>query len=304
MSLAARSAPLVSVCLCTYRRSHVEQTLTSLLRQTGVALEQVEVIVVDNDATRYAEPLVSEIAAKAAADIKYLVEPARSISAARNTALRAAKGRWLAFIDDDEVAEPTWLAELLRAAAEYDADIVMGLVASALPPDAPWWAESGVFERPMPNRGRHLPFGRCGNALLRADLQRRFEVEFSEEYGATGGEDTHFFRAFQQKGIPLISCPEAVVTEAVLPDRISIGYLVRRAVRAGENHARITGRGRGGLRAAWGVSTAAAKFSIMAMGALASMPVSRNASLRLALRAIQQVGTIRSFFRRNPTTRD
>ena len=40
--------------------------------------------------------------------------------------MREARGRWLAFIDDDEVPEPEWLAELLRVQRTCGADAVRG----------------------------------------------------------------------------------------------------------------------------------------------------------------------------------
>ena len=44
-----------------------------------------------------------------AIDISYIHAPARNISIARNACVEAATGKWIAFIDDDELASENWL---------------------------------------------------------------------------------------------------------------------------------------------------------------------------------------------------
>ena len=48
-----------------------------------------------------------------------------------------ARGNWLAFFDDDQWAEPGWLAELYRTAQEQEADCVGGAVFLDLPESVP-----------------------------------------------------------------------------------------------------------------------------------------------------------------------
>ena len=62
----------------------------------------------------------------------YLHAPARNISIARNACLEAASAPLVAFIDDDEIARPGWLAGLVADMDAPNADVVFGKVA-ALP---------------------------------------------------------------------------------------------------------------------------------------------------------------------------
>ena len=96
-----RSLP-ISVCVCTYcRPSLLAALLDSLALQTFQ--DPFEVIVVDNDAAGSAADTV-EIAKirYPKLDIRYVVEPQKGISFARNTAASLAAGDFLAWIDDDE----------------------------------------------------------------------------------------------------------------------------------------------------------------------------------------------------------
>ena len=56
----------------------------------------------------------------------------------------------LAGVNDDEVADPDWLAQLLATAQTYQADAVFGRVKSTYPSHTPQWIiESGAFELPI-----------------------------------------------------------------------------------------------------------------------------------------------------------
>ena len=62
--------------------------------------------------------------------MRYVQEPRRGISYARNTCLDhvARDAEFFAMIDDDEVPELDWLEQLLCAQARAGADVVRGAV--------------------------------------------------------------------------------------------------------------------------------------------------------------------------------
>ncbi|WP_227258142.1 glycosyltransferase family 2 protein [Kangsaoukella pontilimi] len=51
-----------------------------------------------------------------------------NISVTRNAGIRASGGEWIAFLDDDAVAEPTWLTHYMDAAALLDVPALVGFV--------------------------------------------------------------------------------------------------------------------------------------------------------------------------------
>ena len=99
--LGEGDAPSCSVVVCTREREHLlARCLASLAAQTV----SPEIIVVDNTAGSVA---VEAICKDYGAEL--LVEPRLGINRARNAGAMAARGRWIAFIDDDAIAEPDWL---------------------------------------------------------------------------------------------------------------------------------------------------------------------------------------------------
>ena len=101
----------VTVGVCTFRRPEaLQQTLDSLARQSWPHAA-FEIVVVDNDVECSARAQVERFAQTAGAPcVRYAVEPGRGVSHVRNQCVALARGEWLAFIDDDEVACSTMAA--------------------------------------------------------------------------------------------------------------------------------------------------------------------------------------------------
>ena len=116
----------VSIVIPTFRRpSSLARALASCAAQTR--RNDTEIIVVDNCPRASAEATVRAAAAKSPVPIRYEREGVAGVAAARNTGVAAAKGSIIVFLDDDQEAEPVWLAELLGAQERYDADAVFGV---------------------------------------------------------------------------------------------------------------------------------------------------------------------------------
>jgi glycosyltransferase involved in cell wall biosynthesis len=106
--------PLVSTVIPTRNRAHLlERALRAVRRQVDVDLE---VIVVDDGST----DATSRVVAEALDDrIRYIRNAtATGVSGARNRGITAARGEWLAFLDDDDLWAPEKLTRQLRAAVQ------------------------------------------------------------------------------------------------------------------------------------------------------------------------------------------
>ncbi|WP_329490675.1 glycosyltransferase family 2 protein [Kitasatospora sp. NBC_01246] len=121
-------APLVSVIVCTRGRpTLLGDSLSALLRTDYPA---TEFLVVDNapedDAT---ERLIRALGPDR---LRYLREPVPGLARARNRGLSAARGEYVAFTDDDALADPGWVSALAGAfRADPRVSCVTGLVVPA-----------------------------------------------------------------------------------------------------------------------------------------------------------------------------
>lgn len=115
--------PLVTVVIPTYNRaSLVLRAIESVRRQTYT---HVEILVVDDGSSDDTEAIV-----RAAPDprIRYLAhEHNKGLPAARNTGIRAARGEYVAFIDDDDEWREDKLEKQVRALRVYDAVLCTGV---------------------------------------------------------------------------------------------------------------------------------------------------------------------------------
>lgn len=148
--------PRVSVLLPAYNRAdYLPEAVNSALNQT---LAEIEVLVVDDGSTDATAQVIREISDER---VRYIYQDNRGVSAALNTAWRAARAEYVAMLGSDDV----WLSTLLEELAPpLDADADLGLVyARAEGMDA--------FGRPLPQMlGAELKFpGKPLKSLLYGD---------------------------------------------------------------------------------------------------------------------------------------
>jgi glycosyltransferase involved in cell wall biosynthesis len=222
------TAPHITVVVCTRERpGALARCLDSLLAQDYPAFK---VLVVDNaPATEATAEVVRSAARRGPVD--YLMEPKAGLSFARNSAVAAAPNRILAWIDDDEVADVNWLAEVARALADHpDADVVSGVIVPAeLETQAQLWFEQfgghskgrgfrpDVFSPASAHKQSPLyplpPFGTGANMTFRPGVIERiggFDTALGAGTPAMGSEDTLAFTQVLVGGGTIVYQPSAV----------------------------------------------------------------------------------------------
>jgi glycosyltransferase involved in cell wall biosynthesis len=113
--------PLVSVAISTWNRAHlVGRAIRSALAQT---VEDIEVLVVDDGSTDATPDVLAGFDDSRVRRVRH--ERNHGISRTRNTAIRLARGEWMAFLDDDNEWMPDYLErQLAFAASRPGADVV------------------------------------------------------------------------------------------------------------------------------------------------------------------------------------
>lgn len=129
----------VSVVICTHQRAAgLRRTLLSVVEQARQS--DAEVLVVDNGSTDDTAAVVGSFAS-----VRYVREDRLGLCHARNRGWREARAPVVAFLDDDAVAAPGWLAAVRKAFSGEDASV--GCVGGAVLPDwelppPPWLSRS------------------------------------------------------------------------------------------------------------------------------------------------------------------
>jgi glycosyltransferase involved in cell wall biosynthesis len=112
--------PTVSVIIPTFQCApYLQQCLDSVLGQT-YPTDRIEIIVVDDGSTDE----TPQVAAAYTGRIRYLRQPNRGVSAARNAGIAAAEGHLLAFLDADDYWLPRRLELMVPRFAHADKTLV------------------------------------------------------------------------------------------------------------------------------------------------------------------------------------
>lgn len=111
---------MISVIIPVYNAvEYLQEMLDSLLIQTEQDLE----IILINDGSTDASEDICMTAAEQDLRIRYFYQENAGVSAARNQALRWAKGEYIAFLDADDRIDPNYFEQLLQACIDADISV-------------------------------------------------------------------------------------------------------------------------------------------------------------------------------------
>ncbi|MFH5803362.1 glycosyltransferase family 2 protein [Alienimonas sp. DA493] len=226
------TAPTVTVVVCTRNRAEgLRRALESLTKLDTAGLE-VDVLVVDNGSTDHTAAVVAEIAAASPIPVARVFEPTPGVANARQRGVTASRGEWIASFDDDQLAEPDWLRNLLALAEEKQTRFVGGRVVLSLPEESAA-RELAPFTRMLLGASVGMPAVRrydlkttpgAGNMMVHREVCERvgpFDPALHR------GEDTDFFQRAVACGFAAWYTPEAVVHHCIPADRMNDAYLYR-----------------------------------------------------------------------------
>ena len=112
--------PLISVIVPIYNvEKYLPQCIESILRQTYTNLE---IILVDDGSPDSCPQICDDYAAKDSR-IKVIHQANSGVSAARNSGLKIAKGKYIGFIDGDDYIEPDMYEYLYNLITVYEGNI-------------------------------------------------------------------------------------------------------------------------------------------------------------------------------------
>ncbi len=243
--MEAKTLPYVVVAAPTCRRPRMLGQLLDSFARLDPAEATVSFVIVDNAPEAPVKEVVDAWRQRTGLNVRYILERESGIPFARNRALDEAialGADFLAFVDDDEFVDRSWLKVIVAHQRREGSDFVGGPVRLAPPePGSPvgGLVFNGVRQRYIRKErknARRRQAGRDGSVTIitnnwLADVawMRRHDLRFDVALRYTGGSDTALYHKAKSLGATSSWCPEAIVYETVPPERMSLGYQLRRA---------------------------------------------------------------------------
>ncbi len=227
----------VTVILCTYNRSRsLTKALESLLASDLPEPVSWEVVVVDNNSRDQTRAVVEGFVSRYSGRIRYVFESRQGLSNARNAGIAAARGRIVAFTDDDVTVDSRWLQNLTQPILDNDCAGTAGRILLGEFEQPSWLAISGPH-----NLGGSLVQFDLGDEQVVLDrapfgASMAFQKSLFEKFGGfrtdlgrsgkslIGNEDTEFGMRLIRAGLRLLYVPSAIVYHPVFEERLTKRY--------------------------------------------------------------------------------
>jgi GT2 family glycosyltransferase len=202
----------VSIIIPTHNRADsLKLTLESLGRLEIPPDHSAELILVDNASTDGTAELI-QTSRLPNLPLRYIYEPKRGISNARNAAMKAAQGEIILWTDDDVRPPKDWIAGMCELIEKGEADLTAGEAALAPHLERAWMAP---FHRRLLADTRGLseerpPFG-INMAFHRRVLEAVPLLDTELGVGALGGgEETLFGLQLKHAGFRIVAVSTTV----------------------------------------------------------------------------------------------
>lgn len=212
--IGASTRALFSVVIPTYRRPKQLARCLEALASLDYPHDDFEVIVVDDGS---ADPPSAEVAAfRGLLDITLIPQPHSGPATARNTGAALARGRFLAFIDDDCAPAPTYLSRLADRFAAGPDRAVGGLTLNSLTAKLYSTASQMLvhylydYYNAVPEQAR---FFASNNLAVPADRFRAIGG-FDSDFTQATAEDREFCARWLHNGYRMTYAPEIIVYHA------------------------------------------------------------------------------------------
>ena len=230
---------MLSIVICSYNRaSYINGALDSLYESTDY-LNEFEVIFVDNNSTDNSLQIANDWrTTHPLGNFIIISETKQGASFARNTGAKLAIGQWLCFMDDDAVAFPDFVQNILKHIHNYPERVGFGgrIIPKYIPAEPSWMSYYvssmvGQFhysETYTPFKNGKYPLE--SNMIVRKDVYNQvggFNEALPGVVGTVriGGEGKALFYSIMELGYIIYYDPSIVVHHIVETKKLTPTYL-------------------------------------------------------------------------------
>ena len=245
---------LLDIVLPTHNRAALlVRTLDSLGRLTVPMGVQVHLYVVGNACTDDTPDVVARFATAAPFTVTYLEEPTAGKSYALNCGIRAGRGEWIAFFDDDEAICDNWIEVFERERVALGFDFAGGFYLPEFEVPPPSWLPpryaptvisrhtEGTPRQQLDDRSALMWGGNC--AIRRAAFDQvglyREELARHRELRSLGCEDVEMQMRLVRAGFRGWFIPELQIRHWTPRERLTPSFFREKCYWAGHTNRRF-----------------------------------------------------------------
>lgn len=226
----------VSVVVCTYnRKNFLKECLNSILG-TDFPKSQYEIVIVDGGSNDGTEALCKQLPG-----VRFVVERRFGLAYARNRGADLAKGKIVAYTDDDCIVDKYWLKNLVLGFQQSRSIAAVGgpvysMHPEIIPKKIRVKAALGLFDE-----GDSMRFTEgiiTSNAAFKKEIFQ--QMRFDDSLGASRrgklmlcGEDVDFCNSLADFNLRILYAPGAKVYHQVQPRRLRVPYIIKHAIHNG-----------------------------------------------------------------------
>lgn len=205
---------LFSIIIPTYNRPEQLSACLDALVRLDYPPDQFEVIVVDDGGKTPLQNIVRPFSSRV--EVTLITQNNAGPAAARNAGAAKARGRFLAFTDDDCEPASNWLRSFAGRFADAPECAIAGRTINKIPSN--FWATASELSTVHLHKYYNADsadgrFFTSNNLALPADLFRRIG-SFNARFSSAGGEDRELCDRWVHYGLKVVYVPEAVVYHA------------------------------------------------------------------------------------------
>jgi len=226
----------LSIVICTYNRAALlAQALETLVVQHGI-LPSYEILVIDNNSSDDTSGVTEQYAARG--PVRRVLETKQGLSHARNRGWQEARGRYVAYVDDDCKMPHEWLSIAGEVAARVAPAVYGGPYYACYESDKPRWYKNEYGSHVQGDAARGLgpnEYLDGGNIVFRRDLLAAING-FHPELGMNGealgyGEETAILRQIRSRwpDETIYYEPRLYVHHLVRPEKMRLRWALRHA---------------------------------------------------------------------------